>query len=248
MKRWISGGVTFLLICVSTIITEWYNSTKKEEVYEMYQSGYYDTIEQRGSHVEIEKMNLFSPPDNWTKYIIANSCVISVPPTVELRNKDDEYTKQLKNIEWKGFKINDENVVFQQKGLSVNQKSAYNTYCRVIVHIQKGKSGDFLNKNEFEELDLNDIHDFQDIAKQSSSGYEIIGNPTVRWIRIEDTYGIETTYIRKGENNLHTCVSSYYFFNNDKMINVILSYRKEDSETWAEDFSNIIKTFKWNNK
>lgn len=39
-----------------------------------------------------------------------------------------------------------------------------------------------------------------------------------------------------------------YFFNNDKMINVILSYRKEDSETWAEDFSNIIKTFKWNNK
>ena len=204
MKRWISGGVTFLLICVITIITEWYNSNKKEEVYEMYQSGYYDTIEQRGSHVEIERMNLFSPPDNWTKYIIANSCVISVPPTVELRNKDDEYTKQLKNIEWKGFKINDENVVFQQKGLSANQKSAYNTYCRVIVHIQKGKSGDFLNKNEFEELDLNDIHDFQDIAKQSSSGYEIIGNPTVRWIRIEDTYGIETTYIRKGENNLHT--------------------------------------------
>ena len=50
------------MICVSTIITEWYNSTKKEEVYEMYQSGYYDTIEQRGSHVEIEKMNLFSPP------------------------------------------------------------------------------------------------------------------------------------------------------------------------------------------
>ena len=138
--------------------------------------------------------------------------------------------------------------MFQQKGLSANQKSAYNTYCRVIVHIQKGKSGDFLNKNEFEELDLNDIHDFQDIAKQSSSGYEIIGNPTVRWIRIEDTYGIETTYIRKGENNLHTCVSSYYFFNNDKMINVILSYRKEDSETWAKDFSNIIKTFKWNNK
>lgn len=34
MKRWISGGVTFLLICVITIITEWYNSNKKEEVYE----------------------------------------------------------------------------------------------------------------------------------------------------------------------------------------------------------------------
>ena len=44
--------------------------------------------------------------NNEPKYIIANSCVISVPPTVELRNKDDEYNKQLKNIEWKGFKIN----------------------------------------------------------------------------------------------------------------------------------------------
>lgn len=248
MKKWISGGVTFLLICFITIITEWYNSNKKEEVYEMYQSGYYDTIEQNGSYVEIKRMNLFSPPDNWNKYIIANSCVISVPPTVELRNKNDEYTKQLKNIEYKGFKINDENVVFQQKGLSANLKNAYNTYCRIIINIQRGKHGDFLNKNEFKELNLNDIHDFQDIARQMSSGYEITGNPTVRWIRIEETYGIETTYIRKGENNLYTCVSSYYFFNNDKGINIILSYRKEDSKIWADDFSNIIKTFKWNNK
>ena len=26
MKRWVSGGVTFILICVITIITEWYDS------------------------------------------------------------------------------------------------------------------------------------------------------------------------------------------------------------------------------
>ena len=193
-------------------------------------------------------MDMFSPPDNWNKYIIAKSCVISLPPTVELRNKDDEYTKQLKNIRWNGYKINDKNVVFQQKGLSANLKSAYNTYCRVIVNIQKGNPGDFLHKNEFEKLNLDDIHDFQDLAKQNSSGYEIIGNPTVRWIRIEDIYGIETKYVRKGENNLHTCVSCYYFFDNDEMINIILSYRKEDSKMWAEDFSNIVKTFKWNNK
>ena len=248
MKRWVSGGVTFILICVITIITEWYDSNKKEEIYETYRSGYYDTIEQKGSRVEIERMDMFSPPVNWNKYIIGKSCVISLPPTVELRNKDDEYTKQLKNIRWNGYKINDKNVVFQQKGLSANLKSAYNTYCRVIVNIQKGNPGDFLHKNEFEKLNLDDIHDFQDLAKQNSSGYEIIGNPTVRWIRIEDIYGIETKYVRKGENNLHTCVSSYYFFDHDEMINIILSYRKEDSKMWAEDFSNIVKTFKWNNK
>lgn len=59
MKRWVSGGVTFILICVITIITEWYDSNKKEEIYETYRSGYYDTIEQKGSRVEIERMDMF---------------------------------------------------------------------------------------------------------------------------------------------------------------------------------------------
>ena len=70
----------------------------------------------------------------------------------------------------------------------------------------------------------------------------------MKLLEIQLYAGLETKYVRKGENNLHTCVSSYYFFDNDEMINIILSYRKEDSKMWAEDFSNIVKTFKWNNK
>ena len=30
MKRWVSGGVTFILICVITIITEWYDNSLVE--------------------------------------------------------------------------------------------------------------------------------------------------------------------------------------------------------------------------
>lgn len=36
-------------------------------------------------------------------------------------------------------------------------------------------------------------------------------------------------------------------FNDDKMVNIILSYRQQDYQKWEEDFSNVIKTFKWIN-
>ena len=42
--------------------------------------------------------------------------------------------------------------------------------------------------------------------------------------------------------------ANYYFFNDNLFATIILSYRQDDIRKWETDFSNIIKTFKWNNK
>lgn len=152
------------------------------------------------------------------------------------------------NEGWHGHKINSNNVVFQQKGLSVNTPEAHQTYCRIIIDIQKGSLGEYPKFSDYEDLTIEDIHTFQELAKQNSYEYKILGQPEVRWIKIEDTYGIEVEYVRNGANNSRTHVCNYYFFNDNLFATIILSYRQDDIRKWETDFSNIIKTFKWNNK
>lgn len=173
---------------------------------------------------------------------------IIIYPTVELRKSNDSYTKDIKNLNWHGHKINSNNVVFQQKGLSVNTPEAHQTYCRIIIDIQKGSLGEYPKFSDYEDLTIEDIHTFQELAKQNSYEYKILGQPEVRWIKIEDTYGIEVEYVRNGANNSRTHVCNYYFFNDNLFATIILSYRQDDIRKWETDFSNIIKTFKWNNK
>lgn len=109
------------------------------------------------------------------------------------------------------------------------------------------KKGDYVKANEHWVLSTDDILFFQDLAKQSAGVFEIIGSPKVHWIKLDNIYCIEVQYTRKGVRNYDTCVSSYYFFNDDKMVNIVLSYRKQDSQKWKDDFSNVIRTFEWIN-
>ena len=57
---------------------------------------------------------------------------------------------------------------------------------------------------------------------QNSYEYKILGQPEVRWIKIEDTYGIEVEYVRNGANNSRTHVCTYYFFNDNLFATILL--------------------------
>lgn len=225
-----------------------YIKDQRKENLEKYKAGYYDNVTVKNKNIVPNTTKNYVPPKNWTKYIIANAFSISVPPTVELRQSNDLYTKDIKKLSWHGHKINSNNVVFQQKGLSVNTPEAHQTYCRIIIDIQKGSLGEYPKFSDYEDLTIEDIHTFQELAKQNSYEYKILGQPEVRWIKIEDTYGIEVEYVRNGANNSRTHVCNYYFFNDNLFATIILSYRQDDIRKWETDFSNIIKTFKWNNK
>ena len=221
----------------------------KDERKEKYMAGYNDNMSVKssllGTELEVKPESRYIPSKDWSKYIISNSFSISIPNTVELRKLDDAYTQMIKDREWYGVKINLDNVVFQQKGLATNQPEAYKTYCRIMIAVDKGNPGDYAKSTDYEDLDAETIRTFQSLASQSAGRYEVLGKPYVKWIRVEDTYAIKVDYIRTGAESHRTCVNTYYFFNDDRMAQLTLSYRQADADRWAEDFENVIKTFKW---
>ncbi|MEY8610792.1 hypothetical protein AALM74_16690 [Parabacteroides segnis] len=243
-----------LVICCSLIISKCVIQTslkdKKEEIREKYLAGYYDNTEPEGIGIKPQKTEPFLPPDDWVNYEIKDAISFWVPSTVEWRTREELHANELGSANRQGQKINTKNtnrLIFQQKGLSTKNSDALKTYCRIIVSFEKDSKGDFLKATDCEDLSLEDIRYFQELAKQNTSGYNILGKPDVRWIRIGDVYCIEVEYVRTGENDMHTCVYMYYFFNNDKAAFITLAYRREDSEKWKDDFSKIIQTIKWLN-
>lgn len=249
MKKWITSIIGVLIFLGFQVVKVVEKEKNKQEHKEKYLAGYYDNMSVKssllGTKLEVEPEHRFIPPKDWSSYIISNSFSISVPNTVELRKVDDAYTQMVKDREWYGMKIDLNNVVFQQKGLATNQPEAYNTYSRIMIAVEKGNSGDYPSCSEYEDLDAETIRAFQNQATQSAGAFKVIGRPNVKWIKIENIYAIKIDYVRTGSEGHRTCVNTYYFFNDDRMAQLTLSYRQSDADKWEKDFENVIKTFKW---
>ncbi|OUP10300.1 hypothetical protein B5F34_05135 [Mediterranea sp. An20] len=184
----------------------------------------------------------------WINYELANAFTLSVPNTVELRNKNDLYSQEVRDIRWHGYRINLDNIVFQQKGLAMNSPEAFETYCRILVNYEKGNTGDFYKATEYEEFGAEGIFYLQKSVKQGNeaAGNKIIGEPGVCWIKIGNIYALEIEYVRSGTEDNPVQVYTYSFFNNDETVTLTLSYWVEDREKWEKDFQNLVRTFAWN--
>lgn len=249
MKKWICGALCVFLFLAFQVVKLIEKEKLKQERKEKYMAGYYDNMSVKstllGAELDVKPQSKYIPPKEWKNYDISGSFRISVPNTVELRKLEDAYTQEIKDREWYGMKVNLNNIVFQQKGLATNTPEAYQTYCRIMIRIEKGNRGDFALSTDYEELDMETIRMFQNLASQSAGGFEMIGKPNVGWIKIENTYAIKVGYVRTGTEGYCTCVNIYYFFNDDRMAQLILSYRQSDADKWKKDFENVVRTFKW---
>ena len=90
----------------------------------------------------MEKAKVVILPQTWTSYRIADTFILSVPNTMELKDVN-LYTR---TIEWNGqipqkeimyfnndsIKRDLSEIVFQQKGLLAKEKEAFDTYCRIM--------------------------------------------------------------------------------------------------------------------
>lgn len=245
-EAWIGGILVLTFAVLSGIINGISNAERKEDVLDEYLSGYYNSATSDG---RIEKIEAYVKPKAWRDYEIGDAFTISVPPTLELRQDADPYTKDVKELHAKGIRVNisSDKVVFQQKGLSIRHPEALSTYSRIIMSIERGKKGDFPCSTEFEELDIVTVKEFQEMARVAtvSSGYEVKGFIDVGWKNYDGTYALEISYTRTGEAGKNTNVKTCCLFNDDKMAEITLSYRKEDAVKWEKDISNVIRTFKW---
>lgn len=209
---------------------------KKKEIKERYLSGYYDNI--------IITKHSYNTKD-WDTYIMHGVFSIKVPPSMEVKDSNHIHSQDEYDIIYKRRRIKNMPIIFTQKGLATKDSSAFNTYCRIIITIEQGQKGDFFKSNEKEELSIEDIHYIQNSV--NTGKYKLLGNPEVRWIKIENIYALNIEYDREGMYNYHTKVNTYLLFNDSQSITLTLSYRREDENLWKKDFEAILSTFQWNN-
>lgn len=192
---------------------------------------------------KISQLSSYSTPPNWSTYNIMNAFSISIPNTMEVRKEDDPYTKLLTNNH---IAISNADVVFQQRELSQMTESGYSTYCRVLISYAEDYSDEYLRHDETEEFNSETKKVFDELVEQEVAPYTMIGYPSYKWIDINGTKAVQSSYRRNGDFGPVNC-KMYILFNYHEMTKIIIAYRENDSELWSEDMGNVIKTFKWVN-
>jgi hypothetical protein len=215
------------------------------------------------NHPSINQLTTVEIPKDWNVYKIGNIGEITIPPTLELRNKNSKYALLFKKAADDYFEIQLErnyghfDLVFQPKGINEAETEssimdATSKYARVLIKYEKGEKGDFFHYNEkITDAELKDGNEeiksryFEDARKMSK---KIIQWEDAKSGTINGILFIAIGYIREGLNNNNVKVKEYYFYNSDELMNIIISYRMSESDIWADDFSKIASTFKFNTK
>lgn len=182
-------------------------------------------------------------PNNWQTYSAEGVFEISVPPSIELRNKSDEYSIQLQKYNL----LKDDVSIFQQKGLASRNKDALDHYCRVMIQYFEGNSGDFMAKNETVYIDEEFSNVLQEMVANEIGPMSLqIGRIEYRWKKANNHAYLEVEYTRTGVNVTPLVVCKICLFQNDnEMVKILLSYKENERELWQKDFELIPLYFKW---
>ena len=184
--------------------------------------------------------------NHWKSHTFFNAFSLKVPVTVELQTKDSPYMKQ--SIQ-RGYQTRDNVVVFQQKGLGKMTPKAMDQYCRIMIAYVEGNYGDFLHRDETEYLDS----EFRQIigemvASCIGPNARLIGTFSYEWVRINNANAIMVTYRRTGNNfdaSIPVSCKMLFMGDNDRSVQMVLSYREKEASLWADDFEQVLRSFEW---
>lgn len=152
-----------------------------------------------------------------------------------------------------GYEISDNRIVFQQKGLNSNTKSAFGSYARVILETTIGNYGDYekltakLTATSSELADLNQQLKSQVEQSFIGTGLKLISWYGVQIVTVNGRNALKSSYLRQLNDNPSVTVSIYQFQNNDRIHRLTLSYRQEDAAIWKTAYANILSSFKITN-
>lgn len=189
----------------------------------------------------VTEIQQFEAPSSWTQYTIDNSFSLSIPPSLELRSDFDTYTEFLSQHH---LALSNADAVFQQKDLSNMNQDALDTYCRVLASRAYIGADEVEHYYESPKLQSADMSELREIADAEIEPWTYVSTPTYKWIDINGTKGIDTSYTRNGEKGTVIC-HIYLFFNYDELVKIVTAYRKVDEDKWKNEIDNVIKTFKW---
>ncbi|HMT75146.1 MAG TPA: hypothetical protein PKA77_13825 [Chitinophagaceae bacterium] len=185
-------------------------------------------------------------------YLLKNIGYISIPSNMELQSGNykklaEEYQKQQgKKF---GFEISDNRIVFQQKGLNSGDSAGFASYARVILETTIGNYGDFeklstkLSATQEELRDLSAQLKLQTEQSFSGTGLKLISWYGVQIVNVNGRTALKISYLRQLNENPYVIVSMYQFHNNDRIHQLTMSYRQQDSATWKSVYTTILNSF-----
>ncbi len=184
--------------------------------------------------------------NHWKSHTFFNAFSVKVPVTVELQTKDSPYMKQSTQ---RGYQPLDNEVVFQQKGLGKMTPKAMDQYCRIMIAYMEGNYGDFLRRDETEYLDSEYRQIIGEmVASCIGPKARLIGTFSYEWVRINNANAIMVSYRRTG-NNFDTTIpvscKMLFMEDNDRFVQMVLSYREKEANLWADDFEQVLRSFEW---
>lgn len=184
--------------------------------------------------------------NHWKSHTFFNAFSVKVPVTVELQIKDSPYMKQSTQ---RGYQTLDNEVIFQQKGLGKMTPKSMDQYCRIMIAYMEGNYGDFLRRDETEYLD-NEYRQIigEMVASCIGPNARLIGTFSYEWVRINNANAIMVSYRRTG-NNFDTTIpvscKMLFMGDNDRFVQMVLSYREKEANLWADDFEQVMRSFEW---
>jgi len=194
---------------------------------------------------------MFSDAQNWVTYELKGIGKISIPASLELRNKNSllqkNYDKTIKQFE-NTYKVDfpPSKLTFQPVGINSTGKSE--NYARIILTITKGNNGDFPDSKYLFGITKTDKNQLDELyRKETISSLKKINIDLLKWFTPEITNirglaAYKFFYNRRLGTNPVVYVENYRIFNNDLLIDATLSYRVEESEKWESDFAKIVKS------
>jgi hypothetical protein len=187
----------------------------------------------------------------WERIHLSGIGSIDIPSSME---RDAGLYADIADDYYEYHDIDNDSIIFQQKGLNELTKAGFQTYARVIISTRTGNPGDFaslyfiLPQPQADEID--EIKEFDaQMRTSTTSGLAVIGIKILSWkeaalVTINGMSCIHFSYTRQLHDRPVVLVHNYLFQNIDRMYQVTLSYQLEKESDWKDDFENIIHSFR----
>lgn len=77
---------------------------------------------------------------------------------------------------------------------------------------------------------------------------QLIGTISYEWVRINNANAIMVSYRRTGNNfdaSIPVNCKMLFMGDDDKFIQMVLSFREKEANLWADDFEQVLRSFEW---
>ena len=203
-------------------------------------------------------------PPTWEVVQLGNFGSIAIPPGMEVRNDSAVISQKINNLQktlMPKLDLNYEKpfLVIQPKGINDNLIKLNENYSRILIYTSQGEKGYYPNQNILSYKDLTELNSTR--KNETENIVNKLGRKIIEWnppknIKINGINIIEMSYVRgvfltEKFSLPPFTISSYYtsvvkvydyiIFNDDKMLNITLSYKLDDLYEYQYKYVNKIE-------